>query len=105
MQSDSTKICELYNERWKIEEGTEEIWKPIPGYEGYYEASSFGRIKSLPRRFVRKDGRPHTIKGCILQPLYKAMYPSVDIHIDGVTYHHSIHELILITLLDLVRKD
>lgn len=26
-----------------------EIWKDIPEYEGYYLASSFGRIKSLPR--------------------------------------------------------
>ena len=30
-----------------------EIWKPVVGYEGYYEASNKGRIKSLPnqRRF------------------------------------------------------
>lgn len=26
-----------------------EIWKSIPDYEGYYEASSLGRIRSLPR--------------------------------------------------------
>jgi len=25
----------------------EEIWKDVPGYEGYYQASSLGRIKSL----------------------------------------------------------
>ena len=34
---------------------TEEIWKPIPGYETHYAASSFGRIKSLHR--VVKDVR------------------------------------------------
>lgn len=28
-----------------------EIWKPINGYEGYYEISNFGRVKSL-HRFV-----------------------------------------------------
>jgi hypothetical protein len=27
----------------------EEIWKDIPGYEGLYQASNEGRIKSLPR--------------------------------------------------------
>lgn len=27
----------------------EELWKPIPGYEQSYEASSFGRIRSLAR--------------------------------------------------------
>lgn len=26
-----------------------EIWRGIPGFEGYYQASTFGRIKSLPR--------------------------------------------------------
>lgn len=28
---------------------SDEIWKPVLGYEGYYEVSSFGRVKSLPR--------------------------------------------------------
>lgn len=27
----------------------EEIWKDIPGYDGYYQVSNLGRIKSLPR--------------------------------------------------------
>ncbi|MBU9788921.1 endonuclease, partial [Lentilactobacillus sp. G22-6] len=26
-----------------------EIWKAIPGFEGIYEASSYGRIRSLNR--------------------------------------------------------
>lgn len=35
-----------------------EIFKPIKGYEGYYEISSWGRVKSLARRWsvgVKKD--------------------------------------------------
>lgn len=27
-----------------------EEWRPIPGYEGFYEASNLGRIRSVPRR-------------------------------------------------------
>lgn len=27
----------------------EEVWKPIKGYEGLYEVSDLGRVKSLPR--------------------------------------------------------
>ena len=30
-----------------------EIWKPIVGYEGSYEVSNLGRIKSLPKRAGR----------------------------------------------------
>lgn len=26
-----------------------EVWKDIPGYEGLYQASTYGRIRSLPR--------------------------------------------------------
>lgn len=39
----------------------EEIWKPIPGYETHYAASSLGRIKSI-RRVVKdiKDGKERT---------------------------------------------
>lgn len=35
----------------------EEIWKPIKGYEGFYEVSNFGRKKVFGLRVmqVRKD--------------------------------------------------
>lgn len=33
----------------------EKIWKPIPGYEGLYEASNFGDIKSLGNNATRKE--------------------------------------------------
>lgn len=33
-----------------------ELWKSIPGYEGYYSASNLGRIKSETRIIQRKDG-------------------------------------------------
>ena len=29
-----------------------EIWKDIPNYEGYYQISSLGRVKSLERHMV-----------------------------------------------------
>ena len=32
-----------------------EIWKEIPGYEGLYEISTCGRIKSLRTGLIRKD--------------------------------------------------
>ena len=35
---------------------TEEIWKPVSGYEGLYEVSNKGRVKSLPR--TSSDGKP-----------------------------------------------
>lgn len=34
----------------------EEVWKDIPGYEGCYQASTHGRIRSVARPVFRKDG-------------------------------------------------
>lgn len=45
-----------------------EIFLPIKGFEGYYEISNFGKVKSLPRKIIRtKDGRIQTVKERILK--------------------------------------
>ena len=50
----------------------EEIWKPIPGYEGRYEVSSHGRVRSLTRTIKLKGpiGQDvlRTIQGQIHKP-------------------------------------
>jgi hypothetical protein len=43
-----------------------ETWKPIKGYEGFYEVSSLGRIKSLSRKEKRKNGTTYTVKESII---------------------------------------
>lgn len=40
-----------------------EQWLPISGYEGYYEISNTGKVRSLTRTIIRKNGHPQTIKG------------------------------------------
>ena len=46
---------------------TEEVWRDIEGYEGLYQVSSEGRIKSLKRTIIKKDGRKQTVKERILK--------------------------------------
>ena len=41
----------------------EEVWKPIPGYEGYYEASTFGNIRSVDRILNCPWGEVYPAKG------------------------------------------
>ena len=59
-----------------------EIWKPVIGYEGLYEVSSFGRVRSLDDTAVSVYGRKvyqHIRKGRILSPTqnYRSGYMSV----------------------------
>lgn len=46
-----------------------EIWKEIPGFEGFYEVSQYGNVRSLDRIIVFKDGRKIKKKGTVLKPI------------------------------------
>lgn len=45
-----------------------ESWRSVPEYEGRYEVSDHGRVRSLDRVEVRSNGHPHTVRGRILRP-------------------------------------
>ena len=50
-----------------------EVWKDIPGYEGIYQASNTGKIKSLSRKYHPKDKllTPYNRSGYLCVGLYK----------------------------------
>jgi hypothetical protein len=45
-----------------------EVWKDIKGYEGLYQVSNMGRLKSLERTVAGKNGSERTIRERILKP-------------------------------------
>ena len=49
-----------------------ESWQPVPGYEGLYEVSDQGRVRSLDRLVERKNRwgsiATHQLKGRVLRP-------------------------------------
>ena len=45
----------------------QEIWKDIAGYEGYYQVSKLGRVRSLDRDIIYADGRHYHYKGKVLK--------------------------------------
>lgn len=61
----------------------EEIWKPIPEYEGYYEVSDMGRVRSLKRIIFRGNGRRQSIPEIILNPLMRDGRKSYCLRKDG----------------------
>lgn len=40
-----------------------ETWRPVKGYEGIYEVSDQGRVRSVTRRITYKDGRSYIRRG------------------------------------------
>ena len=65
-----------------------EVWKPIVGFEGQYDVSNLGRVRSLPRAVqqVRRNGKTHTIhlKGRILK--MRPEYPQMRLPGIGLRY-------------------
>lgn len=46
-----------------------EEWRDIAGYEGFYQVSNMGRVRSLTRTFKRSDGTIATYRGRVLKPV------------------------------------
>lgn len=78
-----------------------EEWECINGYEGLYEVSSFGRIKSLPHKYIDTKGRNYRKKERIIRPQNdcKRGYLKVRIYKNGVGSSFSIHRLVAIAFI------
>jgi len=63
-----------------------EEWRPVVGYEGRYEVSSLGRIKSLQRTCSTKGGSHRSVPERILKPAPDGNgYMAVPLAKDGKT--------------------
>lgn len=78
-----------------------EVWKPVVGYEGMYEVSNLGRVKSVYRIFVRKDGKKLPIRERILKHANTSSgYPAVRICGYGKKPTTYIHRLVAGAFID-----
>lgn len=66
------------------ENNIQEIWKPVPGYEGQYQASNFGKIRSFKRNKVRVLKQGKTRNG----------YYMVNLRRNNVKKYSSVHRLV-----------
>ena len=77
----------------------DEVWKDIEGYEGLYQVSNFGNIKSLPK--VRHNGRGTYIqKEKILKPSNTSTgYKKIELCKDGKRKGFKVHRLVAIAFI------
>ena len=85
-----------YNNSLQSQKGfAGEEWRDVVGYEGLYEVSNLGRVKSLERVVIRKNGRPYTvlerIRECVLD---NKGYCLVKLHKYGVKTTYKVHRLV-----------
>lgn len=73
---------------------SDEEWMPVVGYEGHYEVSSLGRVRSVGRT-VEWRGFPKRLKGVVLSENTATTYTTVILSMYGVRATPTIHSLVL----------
>lgn len=67
-----------------------EEWRDIQGYEGLYQVSNYGRVKSIDR--ILPNGKTH--KGKVLYVHLINGYPTVSLCKNSKQHNHKIHRLV-----------
>lgn len=70
-----------------------EEWRAVPGYEGYYEVSDWGRVRNARTYYIRKAH--HDSKGYLRLNLCK----------DGVGKKHRVHRLVCSAFIGAIPKN
>jgi hypothetical protein len=68
----------------------EEIWKDIDFTNGEYQVSNLGRVKSMERLRVMKDGRKRIFPSIMLKPRHNNPYYAISIY----SKNYEIHRLV-----------
>lgn len=71
-----------------------EIWKDIEGYEGLYQVSNLGRIKSLSRKIKRNDMNAITKEKIMKQAKDDRGYLMANLYKNGRNHSIKVHRLV-----------
>ena len=77
----------------------EEVWKDIPGYEGRYQASNQGRIRSVDRVIPWGRGGSRFINGKVLKPAGQKTTPHLRVVLGHGAPGSTVHSLIALTFI------
>jgi hypothetical protein len=80
----------------------EEIWKDVKNYEGVYQVSNFGNVKSLPRQWIGGlPNAPRKHNGLVLSSAKdKKGYLRVLLSKPGERHTYKVHRLVAIAFIE-----
>ena len=78
----------------------EELWKDIQGYEGLYQVSNLGRVKSLSRLTIGKKYGKHNLKEKLLKPTLTGKYYTVALYKNGKSTRFYVHRLVGVAFIE-----
>lgn len=90
------ELPEVNSERWLSRESLfGEEWRPVPGYEGSYQVSNLGRVRSLDRVVKSKQGWKKFVKGVTMkQSIHHYGYPVVSLLKESHSKQYAVHILV-----------
>ena len=78
-----------------------ELWKDIKDFEGLYQISNLGNIKSLPKKHNLKNGHSYIQKEQILKPFKNNKgYLQIALVKNGKHYKRQVHNLVATTFIE-----
>lgn len=85
---------------------TDERWLPIPGFEGHYEVSDYGRVRSVDRHIAGPAGWRRSYEGRVLrdrainQPEHRLTeHRIVTLSVGRVRRHVQVHALVMLAFV------
>lgn len=77
-----------------------EEWRDVPGYEGYYQVSDFGNVRSLDRVITYPGGQQYRKCGKVLKPATKiGGYLQVALNMNAIVITPKVHALVALAFL------
>lgn len=71
-----------------------EVWKPVVGYEGYYEVSSLGAVRSVTRTLQIANHERTYVGRLLKQSVMNSGYNCIVLSVDGKLKTHLVHRLV-----------
>jgi hypothetical protein len=78
-----------------------EIWRDVDGFKDWYQISNYGRVRSLDRLTIHKDGGNIYRKGKYLNPKYDSNgYLNIILYKYNKAYRRLLHRLVTLAFLE-----